>query len=184
MSEPRRSNRVRVVLAIVVGVLLLAILVCSIVVFGFPVGRSAARTARERWEARPFDEYRMVMRIDALTQCDVETHVVDETVVAVTSNDPGCEQEFAVSVTDLFNRLDTMDPRACGPNGCACDGPIGADVDYHPTLGYPTRLEIRLQPERRWTYPEYWSKQVGAGSCTLIGFIGTTIEITSLTPEP
>src|SRR5688572_2360122 len=82
---------------------------------------------RQKWQSRPFANYAMDIRVDALLPCETRYNVIDEQVVDVVSNDVECIGTV-YSVTDLFAEIEK--DRGCGPNGCGCDGPIGAEAEY------------------------------------------------------
>jgi hypothetical protein len=138
--------------------------------------------AQRRWEARPFSRYRMVIETQAFGSCRYEVEIHDEQVTAILQR--SCLSP-APTVTDLFQLIrQHIDEGSCGPNGCACDGPIGAEVIYDPQLGYPRELLVRPQPQLRWRYPNYWKRVLFGGGCTLIGWIGQRTTVLSLTPMP
>ncbi|HEX5691032.1 MAG TPA: DUF6174 domain-containing protein [Roseiflexaceae bacterium] len=138
--------------------------------------------AQHRWQARPFSAYRMIVETQAFGACRFEVEIHDEQVTAILER--SCLSP-APTVTDLFHTIQQhADENRCGPNGCACDGPIGAEVVYDAQLGYPTEVLVRPQAQQRWRYPGYWKRAVFGGGCTLIGWIGQRITVLSLTPLP
>ena len=150
-----------------------------------PSQEQSLAAARALWDRRPFSRYRMVTEhTGGLETCRQDVEVWDERVVAVLSNT--CPRS-PMTVVNLFLEIEryilTIGGQ-CGPNGCACDGPIGVDVVYDSRLGYPRRLKVRSKPEQRWQYPAYWRRLLSGGGCTLIGFDGPAIEVVSLTPLP
>jgi hypothetical protein len=163
-----------------IAALMIACIAIAIVLRGG--SQTQTNLYRQKWLARPFANYEMDISVDALAQCQTRYTVIDEQVTDVVSTGQGCN-ELVYSVSDLFAEIEK--DRGCGPNGCGCDGPIGAEAEYDETLGYPTRIEIRLMPERRLSFPDYWAKKLPFYSyCTDAGFIGTIIEVNSLTPIP
>lgn len=155
---------------------------CVILAAGRAARASGTEAARERWAARPFDAYRLVVEIHSGMDCIIDNQVEGEQAIYGTGNPPGCAH-FRFSVSDLFALIDAFKHGQCGPNGCGCDGPIGIEVQYDETLGYPTQIEILLQPERRWQYPEFWELQLQGGSCAGAAYTGQMIRVTALWPE-
>jgi hypothetical protein len=138
--------------------------------------------AQRRWETRSFSRYRMVLETQAFGACRYEVEIHNERVTAILQR--SCLSP-APTVTDLFRAIQQqIGDERCGPNGCSCDGPIGAEVVYDPHLGYPTELLVRPQPQQRWRYPSYWKRVIFGGGCTLIGWIGQRTTVLSLTPMP
>jgi hypothetical protein len=141
--------------------------------------------ARAQWAARPFTHYRLATVHDGgLTACRQDVEIADERVVAVFANT--CSRS-PITVTNLFLEVERFGMTIggkCGPNGCACDGPIDVDVVYDPALGYPRRFEVRSKPERRWQYLGYWRGLALGSGCTLVGFSGPSIEVVAIRPLP
>jgi Family of unknown function (DUF6174) len=138
--------------------------------------------AQQRWAARPFSAYRLVVDVHAFGSCHYDVEVRDEQVVKIFQR--SCLQP-APTVTDLFRVVGaSLQEQECGPNGCGCDGPIGVDAAYDAQLGYPTNLAARIKPEYRWRYLDYWKRQFLGGGCTLIGWVGERRQVLSLTPIP
>ncbi|MFH7030109.1 MAG: hypothetical protein ACHBN1_33305 [Heteroscytonema crispum UTEX LB 1556] len=82
----------------------------------------------------------------------------------------------------MFKQIESFaDGKKCGPNGCACDGPIAVNAIYDAQFGYPRQLQTSLKPEKRWLYPDYW-KNTFTGICTLIGFIDQKITVSAFSP--
>jgi hypothetical protein len=172
----------RVVLA--VGSLLAA--ACALALGGViwlaPAPARDLAAAQRRWGARPFSGYRLVIETHAFGSCHYEIEVRDERVTTILQR--SCLGP-APTVTDMFHEIQAhIDERSCGPNGCACDGPIGVEVVYDSQLGYPTQFVIRPQPQHRWQYIGYWKQAVFGGGCTLIGWISQRMTVLSLTPLP
>jgi hypothetical protein len=140
---------------------------------------------QSRWALRTFDEYRLAYHISGLVDCRVEVEVQGEVPISSQTTPAGGAFCAVMSVTGLFKRIDTLagGPH-CGPNGCGCDGPVTLAVVYDSQLGYPLLIERQLRPDLRWQYFEDWVHELVQGGCTAVGYIGTKIEVTSLTPVP
>lgn len=146
-------------------------------------------SARERWAAQSISHYRIVIEYSVpLFNCQQDIEVRNEVVdykhqdscaISVTQT-----QEY-FTISNLFQRIeDYINSPLCGPNGCACDGPISVDVAYHPEQGYPQQIVYQLHPERRWFYGEYWQALLSGTlqQCPPINYIGETITVQSLAP--
>jgi hypothetical protein len=170
------------------GLLALAVLGCTtleVLWLRAPTRAELLSAARERWAGRPFTSYRLVTEhVVGIAPCQQDAQVAGERVVSVFRNTCG---RSAVTITNLFldiERLDMTIGGRCGPNGCACDGPIDVDVTYDRTLGYPRQLTVRSKPERRWLYLDYWRALVSGSACRQVGFDGPTINVLSVEPTP
>ena len=166
---------------------LAALIVCAAigVALTFALARDAdLQRARSRWDARPFSRYHLITEHDGgLATCRQDVEIDRDRVVAVFANT--CARE-PITVANLFidiERCNLTISGQCGPNGCACDGPIAVDARFDAALGYPTLFEVRSQAERRWQYLEYWRRLL-TGGCTLVGFSGPSITVVALTPLP
>src|SRR5688500_16555647 len=113
------SRRIIMLLGLITA-LVIGCIAVSIVMRGG--AQTQTNLYRQKWQARPFANYEMEIRVDALAQCQTRYKVIDEQVTDVVSTGQGCNQSV-YSVSDLFAEIEKE--RGCGPNGCGCDGPIG-----------------------------------------------------------
>jgi len=44
----------------------------------------------------------------------------------------------------------------CITLGCACDDRLSVESAFHPLLGYPIRLYIRIEARPNWWHPDAW----------------------------
>lgn len=139
--------------------------------------------AQARWSKRPFSCYRLVVDQVSPITCHYDVDIHTEKVVTTFQNT--CPQPL-MTVSDMFNVIGSqLRKHECGPNGCDCDGPIGILAKYDAQFGYPTQWEIRTRPELRWQSLFGWKQLFSANVyCTLIGFIGQKVTVSSLTPLP
>jgi hypothetical protein len=193
----------------VVGILVLAVVLCGVSVWLIPDQRpnlraaeaAALRTARERWEQGGVRHYQLeIIRSEFGSQCREVVEVRDERVVDVQS--AACHlPNTTQSVTDFFAFIQQYtDDVKCGPNGCACDGEILPTVEYDQTLGFPRAVSLRLEPlpEPLWIQvlerlPPGLRLIVGetlvrfdpsmTRMCTLIGLVAPETQVV-LTPLP
>jgi len=166
---------------------LAALILCAaigVALASAPAPDTDLQRARSRWEARPFSRYRLVTEhAGGLATCGQDVEIDRELVVAVFANT--CARE-PITVENVFldiERYDLTIDGQCGPNGCACDGPIAVEARFDPALGYPTLFQVRSESERRWQYLEFW-KRLLIGGCTPVGFGGPSITVVALTPMP
>lgn len=177
---------------ILLAAVMLAIVIIGLVIYGASPTNQLAE-ARSRWAANGYPAYRIVLDYSLpLYACEQDFEVKNEEVTyrnrdscrmsPVTGNKGGLLE--LMTVANLFLRIEkSINEPECGPNGCICDGYIGIDVAYDPTLGYPQRLEYRLRPEDRWRSLDFWRSQLSSNApCPPASYIGQTITITELTP--
>lgn len=162
-------------------------IVCAAIGIALSLGAarvSDLQSARSRWDARSFSRYHLITQhAGGLATCRQDVEIDRERVVVVFANTCG---RSPITVASLFldiERYNLTISGQCGPNGCACDGPIVVETRFDPALGYPTLFQVRSQSERRWQYLDFW-KRLLRGGCTLVGFGGPSITVVALTPIP
>lgn len=163
------------------GVLALAALALLVLLIYQPTSASQLAEARSRWAARPFTRYRLIVeRSDGLSGvCDYAIEVTGQAVTTVSHNTCVEPPETVDGLLGWIERTNANPP--CGPNGCACDGPILAQADYDAQLGYPREIVVSTTPSARsWNLIDLFS---GRG-CTRVGFIGPRRRVHALTPLP
>src|SRR6266545_1031608 len=116
--------------------------------------------ARQRWGARPFSRYRLVMQAPSWCRLDIE--IASERVVQVFENScPGGPR----TVSDLFDQIRQLDSQPdtiyCAPAGCECTEVRFVQADYDAQLGFPR--SIRLRRLRTTNWPELWHFMVAHG---------------------
>lgn len=153
--------------------------------------------AQARWAANGYAAYRIAVKYEVpLYQCEQDFEVRDGAVSY--RHEDGCSVSPVngaqgglsepMMISKLFRDIeDTLENPTCGPQGCLCDGPLGADVIYNAERGYPEKIVYRLMPDVRWRDPNFWIAQLtGKLSCLSSGkgSAGTeqTITVTALTP--
>lgn len=148
----RRGWFVRgVVVFALVGFLML----CGVaaIVYAQPPSASARALAlgraEERWAARPFSHYRMV--VQAASWCRLDVEVQDEHLVRVFEDTcPGPPP----TVTDLFARIKLLerdhDRIFCAPAGCECTEVRFVLADYDVQLGFPRSISVRRPRAANW----------------------------------
>jgi len=185
---------------------LVVVLLLILLVGGFLAYRSSPLTqlsaARALWANQNISAYRIVVQYQIpLYQCQQDFEVrgeqityryKDECQVTPVAGSHSSQFEPLI-VSNLFQRVeDTITNPVCGPNGCACDGPIGADVVYDPKRGFPQQITYRTVPELRWRYLDYWRALLSGGSSCPVpnpkntlstsSSTGQSITVVSLTP--
>ena len=113
---------------------------------------------------------------------------MDERVVNVSKNDcslplpPSAPASEGWTVTRLFNQIGeyiTQQEGTCGPNGCACNGPIRVQAIYDERTGYPQSVVVRADVEERWLF------SLGgllSGNCSTFPFRGDELQVLSVVP--
>jgi hypothetical protein len=136
--------------------------------------------AKKNWAAQNVTHYRLTLNYSQ-HDCQQEVEIKEQKVIAVNQNT--CSTIPPQTVTDLFTQIESAaNGEECGPNGCACDGPVRIDAIYDAKYGYPNQLDFRLKPEQRWLYFDYWRTQFLGEYCTLIGFVNRKITVSAFTP--
>lgn len=136
--------------------------------------------AKQKWVTQAVEHYRLSINYFHLN-CQQEVEIKDEKVIGVRKNT--CSTIPVQTITDLFNQIKSKaDGKECGPNGCACDGPLGVDAIYDDQFGYPRQVEIRLQPEKRWLYFNSLNDIFPGRMCTAVGFIDQKITVREFSP--
>jgi hypothetical protein len=173
---------------IVLSAGLCPILACGWLAFQFweALPTAALQRARERWAQRTFDHYTWRVIYRAGTDClqDIEVEA-EQVVVSHPHPEVDCDIQ-PQTVTEFFDLVQRYIERSrCGPNGCACDGPVATMVAYDEQLGYPVSLRRQLRPQLRWLNLDYWNGQFTGGLvCRSLGFGGLRITVSQLTPLP
>ncbi|BAY24153.1 hypothetical protein NIES2100_39460 [Calothrix sp. NIES-2100] len=136
--------------------------------------------AKKKWTAQNITHYRLTLNYSTFNNCQQEVEIKDDKVIAVKQN--SCSTIPLQTITQFFTEIESAaNGEKCGPNGCACDGPMRIDANYDPKYGYPNQLDFKLKPEQRWQYIDYWKNQLSGGYCTLIGFVGNKITVSKFT---
>jgi hypothetical protein len=113
---------------------------------------SELAAAERRWALRPFGSYHLELVDKTCTQ---KIDVRNERVVKVAPN--RCEVPPR-SISDLFEliRRDGSISQECIFHGCICDDVIRVNAVYDSSLGFPSRIIVRLRAEPNWRHPEFW----------------------------
>lgn len=110
------------------------------------------QTAIQRWAARGFVAYRMVIEQG---NCTTDYEVRNERVVW--GHETPCGRGQARSVTNLFEQIVYGQERvACVGSGCVCEQHTTVDVQYDPQLGYPNLITLRTQLVPNWRERRFW----------------------------
>lgn len=169
-----------VTLAAIAGcVLLLGGLLAYRLLGSAPSGLPALSAARERWAARPFARYHMLVH----DICDQELTVEGLRIVKAS-------QTFCASrgrtVDDLFKLIerDQTVTYTCVARGCTCDDVISVRATYDPQLGYPTTIEVRITARPNPNHLDFWRQMWATWSMPRCGLMegSKTIRVTALKP--
>jgi hypothetical protein len=147
-------GRVRIALAILVIAPILCIGGTAAAVIASDSAREQHITAAEaRWRTHGFAHY--VMLLEELN-CMVEIEVSGGRVVQVKPLER-CQRDGR-TVEDLFAlaRRDGDTGMRCITLGCACDDRLSVESVFHPHLGYPTSIYVRIEAQPNWQHPDAW----------------------------
>jgi hypothetical protein len=146
-------------------VLLLGAAAVALLVGRATTGAYALATARERWQARQLERYELVGTFAAIqprrvldihcrhspTTRQQQQYVAGQAV-------QGCAL-LHMSVDHLFDKIAyyQTDTVCTGRVGCECHSRFVVQARYHPTLGYPEHIVVRLRAVGpHWQHPDYW----------------------------
>jgi len=143
--------------------------------------------ARRRWEARPFNHYRLAFdhgfTRGGYAQCHHDVEVWNERIVHVfgaTCLSGHVTQALTVSgIFDKFERY--FAERVCSATGCYCEGAYLVRATYDPVLGYPQTITTGFH--RNWV-DDFLHNKLGVQDCLRTDPTVEKISVTSLTPLP
>jgi hypothetical protein len=147
-----------------------------------PVNVLELASARSRWAARSFSEYRLVIEDDN-GQCHQNVAIQDETIVTRFQNDCRFQPR---TVTNLFRLIEAIQPSTyrCVDYGCACDTVMSVRTAYDARFGYPTEITFQWNVKANWRNVDYWKYTWSTGHpppCRVSNYRRTT-SVLSLTP--
>jgi hypothetical protein len=149
---------------------------------------AALAEARARWEARNFEGYRIVFEWENSWATKYVSVTVDQVALANRTPDvlPWLPFELEeVTVSQLFELIEVyIAETQCGVNGCVCDGYVAIDVEYDEQLGYPIKIDMRLDLGQWWLYPGDWFEHISPHECIRLLQRSSefTIRVVSLAP--
>lgn len=109
--------------------------------------------AESRWRTNGFTHY--VMILEELN-CTIKIEVINRRVVRVTQLER-CQRDGR-TIEDLFAlaRRDGDTGMRCIVLGCACDDRLSVRSTFHPLLGYPTSIYVRIEAQPNWQHLDAW----------------------------
>lgn len=171
---------------------LLALVIAG--VFALPREQAAARSelalARERWSARSFDSYRMIVQEQIGPRvCQQDVRIEGEKIGEVLQN--SCGRPPSWTATTLFSWIGQLEtPEAdCFPSAsfCACRVQEVTRTVYDPQLGYPRSITYQWTLEPNIRSLDYWryTRQMNTlASCAQDGREAIQVNVVSLIPNP
>jgi hypothetical protein len=168
--------------SLIAGSLIALIIGGAVVLPRLSVSTLELRAARERWAARPFSHYRLLLEYGEWGYCRQRLDIQGDRVVALLYNT--CSAP-APTVDEIFDRIERDIVRLsgrCGVNGCGCDGTIVVSADYDPRFGYPRFKRVKLNSETRLLFPEYWKRRLSGEICSHRQFGRDNITVVALDP--
>ena len=146
--------------------------------------------ARQLWQSHGQFDYRFTFVEQNIYYNTCRTTAAQRNN-AITIEESTCDSvpDSLKNIPDLFRQIEqTLSARECGPNGCRCDGHIYMKVSYHPEYGYPAAAVTATTHVSALSLsqsnPLTVFRQPFALGCTLIGFGGTSYEITQFEVIP
>lgn len=146
--------------------------------------------AERRWQARPFDGYRMIVQEQIGPRvCQQDVRVVGEEIAEVLQN--SCGRPPSWTTTRLFRwigQLETAES-SCFPSAsfCACRVQERTRAVYDPQLGYPRSVEYTWTLEPNVRSVDYWRytwQMSTLSSCAQDGREPIQVSVVSLMPMP
>jgi hypothetical protein len=117
--------------------------------------------ARERWAARSFSSYRLV--VDEQTnagRCGQDVRVQDERIREIFSNN--CVRLANWTINNLFTWAEQHGDykSRCYPSDvtCVCFSIYTTRASFDPQLGYPQSITYRWELEPNWAYYNHWRR--------------------------
>lgn len=138
--------------------------------------------AEQRWALRPFGQYRLNVTDK---NCPQQIDVRNERILKVAPN--RCDAPPR-TITDLFTiiRRNGTVSYSCIYKGCICDDILYIQASYDPTLGFPSRILVRIRAEPNWRHPEFWEatwKNKQLPSCDSMAVGSKIIQVVTITPN-
>lgn len=121
--------------------------------------RAATAAARARWDARPFESYRLITQDD---RCESEVIVRRGQVNAGNPDSCTMRARPIEALFALVERDREVSP-VCGPRGCLCELVTRVAATYHPQLGYPTEIVVAASIRPIWTSAATWRVFLSTG---------------------
>jgi hypothetical protein len=160
---------------------------------GGPALDAQLAAARERWAARPFSSYRLVVEEETNTgRCGQDVRVQDEQIRQVFRN--GCVRMPNWTVSNLFTWAEQHSDfkSRCYPSDvtCVCFSIYTTRASFDPGLGYPQSITYRWELAPNWSYLNHWRRlwlNGEAPSCRNISRRAgdhITVKVVALTPSP
>ncbi|MBC8078146.1 MAG: hypothetical protein H7Y32_18860 [Chloroflexales bacterium] len=153
-----------------------------------PLARTPLRLAAQaRWSARPFENYRITVRVESQNRACFQEVEIRGARNAITRDSCRTFWLSALSVARLFDLSSRLErPPECSPvvQSCACQRlRIGA-ASFDERLGFPTQVSLQ-----RWVRPnpghfDFWRQLFEKRALPACGASGALVRLTvvALTP--
>ena len=149
--------------------------------------------ARERWAARSFSSYRLVVEEETNAgHCGLDVRVQHEQIRQVFRN--GCGRLPNWTVGNLFTWAEQHGDykSRCYPSDvtCVCFSIYTTQTSFDPQLGYPQSVTYRWDLEPNWGYANHWRRLWLNGELPTCRNISRragdhiTVTVVALTPLP
>jgi hypothetical protein len=145
--------------------------------------------AQERWAARPFESYRVALRVEFLNQaCFQEIEVQGERIVKVVNDTCQTSSFSSMTIGRLFEiteRVEQAPTCYADTEPCACRQMRLGKIEYDAQFGYPNEITYRRVVQPNWTHLDFWKRLWERRSFPSCGLTRTTrIVVLSFAPIP
>jgi hypothetical protein len=172
------------------AVAMLLIASCGLLAAQPWLGQSAARRldAQQRWNARPFANYRVVVRVEYWGNvCSQDIESAGEKLHRIVRNDCRVSWLSLMTVARLFEISKGLEhPAPCyvASQICSCYRVRAGDAAYDPQLGYPRTVAYRRQIYPNLLHADYWRRIWQNRLLPDCGPISPVVRITVVSLQP
>ena len=182
---------IRMTLVLTLGAALAACTLLTAVTW-VPPQRAAHDQGLASWQARPFNSYRIALRIEALGKvCYQQIEVRGEWVRQTVANSCSSIWIDVLTVEQLFDlseQISDLPMSRCGPPSrpCACHRVFTQrSVYYDETFGYPAAVMARSEVQFNWSSADFWRSIIEHGELPNCASQRRrlTVQVLALTPQ-
>jgi len=146
--------------------------------------------AQQRWAARPFTNYRVIVRVEfANNVCFQDLEAEGDRLRRIVRNTCMTSWFSLLTVARMFEIGERLEwAPACYPSSlpCTCQTVRVGDIAYDERLGYPLAIMYSREIRPNWTRIDYWQHLWELKRLPSCGPLSRRVNITvvSLTPLP
>jgi hypothetical protein len=149
----------RLIVRAVVAVVTALVLSCALMAVAIPETRGTRRASSvERWDARPFRDYRVVVQVSFTGRTCFQEIEVRDGAEYLAYDSCGSSWLATLSVSRLFELSQRLErPAECFPSSrnCVCHRLRVGSIHYDEELGFPTTITWRRELRANWQHPDY-----------------------------